>query len=247
MNKNTFIQTVTISVIFFVVLFIVSYVASIAPTEGGIKIEPIYVFIALVPFIVLLIASGKLKEVKGPGGIAFIMKDEAEREISLEFEDNALEIDPQIVHSKGGLESLAHMVRENPPTALSFVLKRKNYYVSQAIEGYLNELGALSKFRHIIFVSEEGEFSGYMKVADFASVVEKGRIVEDLESASIMKNENMHKESIKISSSNREALSSMEKSDVNELAVVNSSNRFIGIINQEQIVRRILSRMVREA
>lgn len=247
MNINTFIQTSAISATFFVVLFLVSYVGSMAPTDGGIKIEPIYVFIALVPFIVLLIASGKLKEVKGPGGIALLMRDEAEREISLEVEDNALEIDPQIVQEKGGMGSLAYMISESPPTALSFVLEKKNYYGSYAIEGYLNELGKLSEFRHVIFVSEDGKFSGYMKVGDFTSIVEKGGVVEELESASIMQSKNMHKESIKISSSNREALSVMEKTNVNELAVVDSENRFLGIINQEQIVRKILSRIVREA
>lgn len=85
-----------------------------------------------------------------------------------------------------------------------------------------------------------------MKVADFVSVVEKGGVVDALESASIMQNKNMCKERIAISSSNREALSVMEKFNVNELAVVNSENRFLGIINQEQIVRKVLSRIVRE-
>ena len=247
MNKNIFIQTFLISVVFFVVLFVVSYMASMTPAEGGIKIEPIYVFIALVPFVVLLIASGKLKEIKGPGGIALLMKDEAESKISLEVEDNTLEIDPQIVHSKGGLESLAFMVGENAPTALSFVLKRKNYYASGAISGYLTKLRELGEFRYIIFQSEEGEFSGYMKVADFVSVVEKGGVVDAIESGSIMQNMNINKECIAVSSSNREALSAMEISNLNELAVVNSENRFVGIINQEQIVRKVLSRIVREA
>jgi hypothetical protein len=232
---------------FFTVLYVVSYVGTIVPDEGGIKIEAIYVFIALVPFIILLIASGKLKEVKGPGGISLLMRDEAEREISFEAEDNALEIDPEIVQTKGGFGSLARMLTENPPTALSFVLERPGFYGQGAIEEYINQLRRLSEFRHIIFVSKEGEFAGYMKVEDFADIVQKGGVVDELETGSIMNHRNTLKGSIKINSSNRETLSAMEKANVNELAVVDNAYRFAGIINQEQIVRKILSKIVREA
>jgi len=245
-NKNVFIQTAAVSAIFFVVLYLVSYVGSMAPASGGIKVEPIYVFIALVPFIILLIASGKLKEVKGPGGISLLMKDEAEREISLDVEDNALEIDPQIVHAKGGFRSLSQMIMDKPPTTLSFVLERSSYYGQSAIEEYLNRLRKLSEFRHILFVSSEGKFRAYMKVADFASIVEGGGVVEKLESASILQHKKTHEVSIGTNSSNREALSAMEKADVNELAVVDRSGRFVGLINQEQIVRKVLSKIVRE-
>ncbi len=247
MNKNTLIQTAVISVIFFAMLFLISFIGSMSPTGGGLKIEPIHVFIALMPFIILLIASGKLKEIKGPGGIALLMRDEAERGISLEVENNALEIDPQITHEKGGLESLLHMISERPPTALSFVLEKRGYYGNYAIETYIRELRALSEFRYIIFVSISGKFSGYMKVDDFAILLEKGNIIEGIESASILQNKNMYRDKIKANSSNREALSAMEKANVNELAVVDSSDKFVGIINQEQIVRKVLSKIVREA
>jgi len=247
MKHGSLVQTVVISIIFFVVLFFVSYLGSMSPDEGGIIIEPVYVFIALIPFVILLIASGKLKEIKGPGGIALLMKDEAEREISLDIEDNTLEIDPEVVHGKAGLGELEYMIKESPPTALSFVLEKKNYYGNYAIEEYLAVLGRLSNFRNIVFVTNDGKFSGYMNIEDFKRVVEEGRVVEELESASIMLRKSMHKDSVKISSSNREALSVMEEADINELAVVSSSDKFIGIINQEQIVRKILSRIVREA
>jgi CBS domain-containing protein len=204
------------------------------------------VFIALVPFIILLIASGKLKEVKGPGGIALLMKDEAEKEISLDVEDNALEFNPEIVHAKGGLQSLRQMINEKPPTAISFVLEGSNYYGQNAIEEYLNKLQKLSEFKHIIFVSKEGKFSGYTEVTDFTRIVEEGGVVEKIENASIMHHKNIHKEFIRINISNREALSAMEKADVNELAVVDGSGKFIGIINQDQIVRKILSKVVRK-
>ena len=247
MNKSVFTKTIIISAVFFVVLFIVSYLASIAPSDGGIKIEPIYVFIALIPFIVLLIASGKLKEIKGPGGIALLMKDEAEREISVDVEDNAIEIDSEIVHSKGGIESLTFMLRESPPTALSFVLEKKDYYAQYAIEGYINELRKLSSFKNIVFVSNDGSFLAYMKVEDFSQVVKESQIVDLLESGDILKDKRTNPASINIDSTNRDTLSEMEKCNVNELAVIDSKSKFLGVINQEQIVRKVLSRLVREA
>jgi len=95
-------------------------------------------------------------------------------------------------------------------------------------------------------VSGEGKFRAYMEVADFASLVEEGGVVDKLESASILQHKKTHQVSIGINSSNREALSEMEKADVNELAVVDRSGKFVGLINQEQIVRKVLSKIVRE-
>ena len=247
MNKSVFIQTVIVSVIFFIVLFSVSYIDSLAPNDGGIKMDPTHVFIALMPFIFLLVASGKLKEIKGPGGIALLMKDEAEREISVEAEGNALDVDPEIVHSKEGFDSLAHMVRENPPTALTFMLMQKNYYIQYAIEEYLRKLTAFSTFKTIVFVSADGHFSGYMKVDDFSMLVGEGGVVELLESGDILRDKRVITQCIGNNSSNRETLSKMEKSNINEMAVIDSKGRFIGLINQEKIVRKILSKLVREA
>ena len=99
-----------------------------------------HLFLALVPFIILLIVSGKLKEIRGPGGISLSLKDEAERTISPEYEDTPIQVEPEIMQAKGGMDSLRRMITENPPTTLSFQVGMPGYYSQSAILEYIREL-----------------------------------------------------------------------------------------------------------
>lgn len=69
-------QTVVISAAYLLVLYLIG--------ESGVKLEAIHIFIALVPFIILLVVSGKLKEIRGPGGTGLILRDEVRKSVSLE-------------------------------------------------------------------------------------------------------------------------------------------------------------------
>lgn len=247
MDRKTIIQTIVISMTFFLLLYLVTYVGELTPEKSGIKFEPIHVFIALVPFIVLLIASGKLKEVKGPGGITLSMRDEAQKIISLEFEDNTLDIDPEIIQAKGGIESLRTTMTENPPTTLSFVVGKKNFYGQWAIEEYIRHLKSNPNFRYILFTDENAHFKGYMNVDDYSKILERENgIVPAIENGTILNEQGVKRESIETNLTNREVLDLMERKNINELAVVDQSGRFIGTITQEQIVRKVLSKIIRE-
>ena len=241
---KVYLQTIIISIIFFIIVYVITNLGFVIPISGDNKIESIHVFIALVPFIVLLIASGKLKEIKGPGGISLLLKDEAERNISFPIDDNTLEVEPQIVQTKGGLHLLNNI--ENPPAALSFVVGEKNYYTQYAIEEYLRELNQVAEFRHVIFVSGKGELLGYMKAVNFSAIIKSDNIVEKIENELILIHRNTCRESVKINSSNKDTLAEMEKYNVNELAVVDYSGKYVGMISQDQIERKILSKIIRE-
>ena len=124
MDAKIIFKNLVVSFVFFVILFVVVYLLYLFPKDNPFKIEPIHVFIALVPFVILLIMSGKLQEIKGPGGITLTLKNEAYKPISPEYEERPLEFEPEITVEKGGLDSLRNKVRKNPPTTLSFKTTR---------------------------------------------------------------------------------------------------------------------------
>lgn len=67
-NLKVIAHTILLSMVFFLLLIIVS-TSGLFAKAPGLKFDATHLFVALVPFIILLIISGKLKEIRGPGGI----------------------------------------------------------------------------------------------------------------------------------------------------------------------------------
>lgn len=239
------LQTIAVSVAFLLVLALVLYIASSSSYFA--ELEPIYVFVALVPFVVLLITSGRLKEIRGPGGIALSMRDEAQKPISPELSKTKLEVDPDITMDKGRLDLLQERIAQNPPTALSFQVGKKGYYRESAIWEYIQELEGYPGFRNILLIDGDGKFKGFMRVEDFKVLMRGDDIVAQLESGRIQQYPRVVTASIPLGATNQQALSEMERLDTNVLAVVDRHEKFVGVITQEEIVRKILSKALREA
>lgn len=244
--KNVIIQTAVISLIFFIILFLISS-ENFFTNLFGFKLEPLNVFIALIPLIIWLIVSGKLKEIRGPGGIGFSMRDEVQKPVSPELTGRTLEVDPAIVKEKGGIDELRSQISQNPPTTLSFDVEKKNYYEQRAIEDYIRELGKHPDFRVILFTNTDGKFKGCMKVSDYKTLLQAGNIVQKLESGKILKDHRVIRKSVQITSTNKQALNEMDRANVNMLPVVDRKGKFIGVVTQEEMVRKILTRVLREA
>ena len=248
MSWKIILQTILMSIIFFLTLLIVVYLFAKVPGENEFRLNTIHLFIALTPFVVLLIVSGKLKEIRGPGGIALSMRDEIQKPISMEYKDEQMEVNPEVVQAKGGMESLQVAISDNPPTTLSFQIRRSGYYGKWAIEEYIRELKRHPYFRNILFNDLNGRFQGYMNVNEYEKILKNtDDIVQELESGDILTYESINKNLIHINTTNKQALDAMESKNVNELAVVDESNRFVGVITQEEIVRKVLTKIIRQA
>jgi hypothetical protein len=150
-----------ISVAFLAMLALIVFITSISTDFA--KLEPIHVFVALVPFIVLLVVSGRLGEVTAPGGISFKMRDEVRKPVLPEATGMELEVDPAITMEKGAIPAIQDRIAQNPPTALSLKVQWSGYYSEFAIRQYLEELRQYPGFRNILFTDKEGRFKGLMR------------------------------------------------------------------------------------
>jgi hypothetical protein len=233
------LKTIVISLVFLAILYFLG--------KTNVQLEPVHVFIALIPFIILLVVSGKLKEIKGPGGLALSLRDEVKKPVSPEQREMKLELDPAIVMHKGSEGELERQITKDPPTTLSFRINRKGYYGEWAIDKYIHELEKLPCFRNVLFANEEGRFKGLMKLNDFKSFLHEHKIVEELESGKILEDSRVIKDSVQIGSTNQLTLSEMERVGKNILAVVDQHDKFLGTITQEEIVRKVLTKVLREA
>ena len=240
------IKTIIISLVFFLILYIVSS-ENFFTKRVGFKLQPMHIFIALIPFIIFLIVSGKLKEISGPWGmIALSMRGEAQKPVSPELSETPLEIQPGTVIEKKERCMLQKRIDQNIPTVLSFEVEKKNYYEQVVIKEYLRELEKHPDFRFILFTDADGKFKGFLKVSDFKAILKFGNLVQKLESGEIIKDPKLIRNSVQITSTNKQALNEMDRANVSMLAVVDREEKFIGFVTQEEIVRKILAKVLRE-
>lgn len=247
-TRQVITQTVIISLVFFLTLFIVSR-GNLLSSQLGFKLEPVHVFIALIPFIILLIVSGKLKEIRGPGGIGLSMRDEIQKPVSSEIiESTSLEVDSAYVMQKGSsIRDKRNEIAENPPQVLSFKIGVENIYANRVISEYIDVLEPFPEFRFILFNDKNGKFMGCMKFSDFKVVLRTGDILQMIESGQILNTPRVIRNSIQTTSTTRQALNEMERLKSNILPVVDHEQKFIGMVTQEELVRKILIKVLREA
>jgi hypothetical protein len=243
-------QTALFSLVFFLILLIFS-TNIFFTNQAGFKIESTHVFIALAPLAIWLIVSGKLDEIRGPGGIGLLIRDEVQKPIPAELVDKPLDVVPDYVREKEDTERLSRQVNQDlaagkPPAALSFRVGKKGYYGEGAIESSISTMERSPKFQFIIFNDEKGKFKGFMKVDDFERLMGSD-IVDMIESSQILENPKVIKDYIKKTSTNRKALDEMEKANTNMLGIVDEDYKLIQIITRDEILRKILTRAILEA
>ncbi len=240
-------QATLLSVIFFLVLFLIVVGSNQLLPSGKIKIENIHIFLSLVPFIIILILSGKLKEIKGPGGIGLSMRDEASKPLAPQYEDKTIEVNPLVTLAKGGEENLNEAISNRNITTLSLTVGREGYYNQDAINYYIHKLEEKQKLYFIILIDTTGEFRGFMDVKSYKQYEGIEDVVRNLESGKILNHPDVTTHSINLGESNKSALSLMDKSNSSRLAVIDSSRKFVGVTTQDEIVRKILSKVITEA
>ena len=236
-DATIIIQTIIISVVFFILLYFIS-------TLGMTSMDPTIIILALVPFVVWLIVSGKLKEVKGPGGISLTLKDQVQKTVTPESSDEPLAVDPAVIQVKGD-STLLDRFAKIPATTLSLEIGKTGYYYQEAISQYIEYLSLNPDFKYVLFADNKNHFKGLMKVQEFKTFLDTEDVVPLIENAEILNHPRMSKNTVKDTDSNKNALNEMEALNVNMLAVTNKSGHFIGVVTQEEIVRKILTNVLR--
>lgn len=172
-------KTVLASIVFYLLL-----IAAIAVTAWGSSPERLltieHLVVAVVPFVILLVVSGKLAEIRGPGDVGLILRREASREFTAETSgelpqaesvlrelEQQFGADSRISFPKGAVTSdLGDRIRDARPSVLSFTIGER--YSSEAIKEYVRLHTKYSpRFKYIVFNDESDRFEGVMRFEDF--------------------------------------------------------------------------------
>ncbi|MFI5449816.1 MAG: CBS domain-containing protein [Candidatus Bathyarchaeia archaeon] len=249
-DQNHILQAAIISGIIFVVFWILS---SLFARLNVIKPDSTLLFIALIPFIVWLILSGRITKIVGPGGWVIEFGKTPVAPIGEEI----IPVDPGRDVDKGTerkLQNNLERISEEHPTILSFEIGKEGYYALPVIWKYVQALETHSRFHYALFVDSLRRFKGIIEATDFErlSSYPRERFVNDvpqgfvrkLETTSILVSPGVVTEYLQTTSTNKEALELMEKAHTDYLPVVNEQSKFVGVVTQERIVRKILLRLL---
>jgi hypothetical protein len=117
-----------------------------------------FIAVLILPFLIYIMASGRLLEFSGPGGWGAKFQTHAQN--SVEFTGILEDAEPVQALAKGCSQELSHLVAEldrRSPCALVLEVGRPNYYQIEAIRCYLKALIAIGAPAYVVFVDSKSK------------------------------------------------------------------------------------------
>lgn len=216
--------------------------------------DGIYVSLLLMPIIAYFISSGRLSELKAPGGLEAKFRDFSKE--SVELEQTVIEfVDAQIV-SKAPISPRAFLneillktenLDEMKPILLTIKVGERERYTRNAIIEYINQLSKYNTFKFVVFLDKNQKFLAYILSHAMLKILQEENLgdsfVNAIESGDIDKIRlypRVITKPISIKTTNIEALRNMTNQNLDSLVVVDESNNLKGLVEREQILSKLM-------
>lgn len=222
---------------------------------AGIEDNAVYVSVLFIPILVYTIVSGRIKELKGPGGLEARFSEAAGETIKTLSETIEPSVEEMQIMAKEGLGALQRMkpnIDESRPLVMTMVLGKGRYYDWGAVTQYMDFLAQYRNFKFVIFLDDKERFVAYMRSwafkglmglpqlgNEFINVINEGRLQD------LYRYPGVEKETISIKSSNAEALRQMTAQNLEALVVIEEDRKPRGVVEREQVVGRMLLTLVK--
>lgn len=241
------IEAIVLVVSFFTILGIP--IAVHARMKKEFKVEASWVGVAIVPMLIWLVTAGQLSEFSG-FGLTLKLQGATTVPLSRLASEGTFETKPVSVDGKGAPHKIDEYIKQRLE-ALSFELRRTEYYIPGAVREYLNRLSEHKFFQYVVFVEGDGSFAGLIPantlLKELREKEERGLVGDRWDYFVRLIEENALEElrgvvtaSAVKESSKAEALRAMAEKNVTQLPVVDRNGQFVGVINQEKLANSIL-------
>jgi hypothetical protein len=214
----------------------------------GIDGDVIFVSLLLIPVLVYLVLSGRLEELRGPGGLEARFTRVAQESVTIAKQAIAPSIQAMDMVRKAGLEELTRLraeIDESRPTVMTIELGR-GHYTSDAVTGYLDFLSQFRNFKFVVFLDQAGSFVAYMPQWAVRGMLSKPELKSGFIDAinrnardDLRRYPGLIQDAISSDATNAEALREMERLNLEALLVVDG-NTPRGVVEREQILSRMM-------
>ncbi len=245
------IWAILVSILFLVLGFLAVWLAKrLLEFEG----DAIFVTLILVPIIVYLIFSGRLTELKGPGGLEAKFVGIAEQSVELVSETIGPSVGDMEVVAKGGAGALQRQIYrldESKPIILTLTLGREGYYKDVWIR-YMEALSQYRTFKFVVILDHENKFVAYIPSGTMLQILrmealgdEFVRIINDGNIGELRRYPGVVTRTISTDSTNVDALREMTAQNLEALVVIDKDRNLKGVVEREQLISKMLLGILR--
>lgn len=256
-------QAIFLSALFLLIGCIVTWLIKWALKIEG---DVVLVSLSLIPLLVYIVISGKLEELKGPGGLEAKFAKAASESVSAASEEIKPSVQDMQGVSKSSLDFLErkrHQIDESKPIVMIMELGIANedslhqgsYYDRYDREAVLQYIEVISKFRNfkfIAFVDDEQKFLAYMPSWALKELLSDERLgdgfiesINEGQTHRLSRYPGLIREVIRTQSTNAEALREMMKQNLEALIVIDENNRLAGVVERDQVLSRMVLSLVK--
>ena len=254
MNKPSLSKEISgliISIIFLLLGFLVIWaMKSMLITTG----DAVLIFLLLAPILVYVIFTGRLSELKGPGGLELKLQTMASQPAD-EMASQRVELVEEDMVSvlKGSTQELDRLERLLDPTkriVLKLVLGGMQYNRGDATE-YLQRFLRYHNFNHVAFLDKKHRFVAFIppwamlriltgeEGERFIDIINGGKLLELLDFPGVLT----------LSINNRatymDALKAMSDYNLETILVTGQDGQVIGVVDREQVLSKLLLAMAK--
>jgi len=237
------------------ILFLALGFAAVWLLREVLKLEgdAIYVSLLFVPILVYVIVSGRLGELKGPGGLEAKFVNVAEESLELGSEIIESAVGEMEMIAKGGARELRNRIGqfdESKPIILTLTLGREGYYHRGMWLQYLEALSQYRTFRFVVFLDRDDRFTAYIPSwavlrilrmealgDEFVSIINQGNTGE------LQRYPGVVTRAVSTQSTNVEALREMTAQNLDALVIIDQDRRVKGVVEREQLLSKLLLAM----
>ena len=219
-------------------------------TEGS--GDALFVALLILPILVYALASGRLSELRGPGGVGATFREATEASVqprAIAADTGTVNPEPVEVITKGGVESLEarlHQIKPGGPTVLTMIVGA-GYYVRGAVLQYLDRLSQFSGFELVAFINDEQALVASMPARDLRELLLAAGAGEDFiamvnqgDFERLRRYPGVRDDAVTTRASDAAALRAMTGSDLASILVVDEQRRLVGVVDRDRIVSHMM-------
>lgn len=241
---TTIVLTITIVALYFIVSFVGKNLLKLEITDSS------AIFLSLIPFVVYLVVSGRIKELKG-GGFEIQFKEAFEKEVL--FEHQQVEFDEYQTIVKGSSVDKKRIISQIAEKRSKTLALRKNeMYDLKVLRDYLEGLTEFESPKYVVFIDKKGIFEGFVSVRSLLAILKEEKkelpdIINKIAYDDLDGIPGFRKDFIQNIVSNREVLNILDKENLTDIAVVDTNGKFLGFASRETITIGVVKSLLGSA
>lgn len=223
-------------------------------SHSGQKYETNWIIISVLPIVAWLFFSGRLASLKAFGvELQAAIRRASNQRIQPDHKISYEHVDSQ---PKQDIEKIPQYIAREVP-AISFQLGKTGYYSVDALKSYLEGLLPYPFFKYVVFNHPDSTFAGIVPARTLYTIATTGegahtgyrRIQEIIEQDRIHDLSGVVEKSfaLKTTDTKRDAVEKFNHIDADELPVINTKGKLVGILSRGKLLSDLLGSILRAA